>query len=389
MLRLLTAESVALGACNHLRQHQFAVMSKFVSPLKLAFALLSVLTASCFSTQYVEVEVLRAPEIPIENHRGVGLYELESKTPTELNLADRLTIKLSQALSDGAQGFGFDMVSPRARDEVLKYLENSGKSWDNFEGGLDDNFGRKITMTGFFEGKVILTPQEDDLKARDKTFDEKTETWTKEWYRTGYNELTVDIGFNRLGTGVVRNREFVKKTPMIEEVADRKEDVARINYGPDLSNALDDILLEFKTAFVVTSQRARFRLFVGDGTFNWFWESGEYPLLTSGFNRMKNGQFDLASQDFAAQAQELLSNDNTSERAVMEARVWYNQGIACEANRQFVEALKFYEKASLAFASENIFSDAITSCKNSKQQFEQILKMRAADVEDVVPVPEI
>ena len=363
-------------------------MSRIKPSLKTLILLLPVLTLGCFSTQVVNVDVLYAPKIPIENHRGVGLYELESKTPMGANLAERLSIKISQALSDGAQGFGFAMVSPRARDEVVRYLEESGRSWDNFEGGLDDNFGKKITMTGFFEGKVILTPQEDDLKARDKVFDSKTETWIKEWYRTGHYILTVSIGFNRLGTGVLRSSEFTRKTPVREEVADQKSDVARINYGPDLTVALNEILEEFKNTFVVTSRPTPFTIFTGDGIFTWPWEVAEYPLLSSGFSRMQNGQYDLAILDFVEQSEQLLATDNTDERAQMEARVWFDHAAALEANRQFDEALELYERASLAFANEKSFSDALTRCKASKLQFEQILKMRAEDSQKSVSTTE-
>ncbi len=364
-------------------------MSKFKRSFFPVLLLLPFLTTGCLATKSVTVDMEFPPSNPINSEAGVAFYDLVGNTSDEKSLAKRLSGKMSESMSKGNQGF--KPVSANDLEKIDQYRERSAKDWDNFSSehsdALSDIFGQAVPPTGFFSGSVVITVNEQgpiqeellpsllelSLESDEQRVAREKKGKQYTWVNKGNCTLTVSIAFTDIGTGGVTSKSFEKETPEITQSGRSRVEVAKISHSKNLTKAMNEVLTDFERTWVISTQPVTIPLFVGDGFWQMPWEDSEYPYLVSGFKRMKSGQYDRAASDYAKQAE--AAHDGGPE---MDARIWYDQAAALEAEGLLEEAKVLYEKATDA-SPEEIFSKGLERCERSIENAEAIRELNAAN----------
>ncbi|MFT5052796.1 MAG: tetratricopeptide (TPR) repeat protein [Chlamydiales bacterium] len=300
--------------------------------------LIPFLAVGC-ATRSLTVPIVVPPEYFIRDHKGVAVFPTESNLshPKAADLAQQLSSAMEVALS--ADGNSFHLVAGAERDQLNKHLNDLGNSYDNFDPAaleaLEKSFGREIPATAWFTGKMILVESVDRLG-------DGVDPWSGEpfVFREGRVKVHWQVSFIDTGTGKQRPKTLTAEAAAQQTRCEPGVEPAALDFTVPFGACVSNLSGQFKRLWTVSTRNESISVFVGDGEFNMPWEGSEYPLLTSGYQRMANEQYPLAQADYMQLVDQLKSAGGE-----MLARAHYNLGFSYEIEGDFDTALEHYTTA--------------------------------------------
>ncbi|MFT4537679.1 MAG: tetratricopeptide (TPR) repeat protein [Planctomycetota bacterium] len=331
---------------ENMKSHPFALF---------ALLLATLLGSGCMAARPIVLQVRKAPLYPIKGHDGVSAFPVEAREGLAYfdhqNLADKISGGMRHVLS--IEGSGFKLIEGEAQDKIDDYLRKKNLNYDNISpdalGNWDEAFGNEIPSTGWFMARITVAATSEQPVAREAKIAEallsglfNPEANEEVQYQNvlrGKAVLGCEFRFLNLKTRAIQVKYVEKSIDATPSTAPDGYVPQPIQYGGSFLKAADAIVDEFSTYWTVTIQNVKVPIFVHDGTFEMPWEK-EYPRLKAGFERMKNGDY-----EFAAEQYEMAVDAFKGMGGEMYARAQYNLAAAKEAMGDLDLALPLYKEA--------------------------------------------